>query len=1035
MINRYIGISLISILLSISDVQAACLRCDKGTFLTGLIDFNQQNRSLQVLDDYGKPLAGVKVYGLDQSVLGETDEEGKITLDSPGIQGIILKHPLFYTKEVKGKPAAQISMTAKLLVDKDTITVLYDKKAKEEILGSVAVVYSNQIKETPTSLYLNTLTGRLPGFHAQEISGFRSARMAAITANDLAGSLPTDATKYSTSMNDNTEIGFNLRGQMPVTLIDGIQRDIYSIDPESIESISVAKDALSSILLGQRSSRGVLQVITKKGQSGAPRISFTAQTGMQEPLKQPQPLDAYQYAYLYNEALLNAARQPVFSQGDFEAFKNGTDPLMFPNVNWYNETLRDQSPISKYHLGVNGGIKNARYALSLSYLNQFGMFKSSDDFDYQTNLQNQRYLINSSIDVDVTDDLTIGLQFFGRIQDGRQPGAGTNTILNALYNTPNNAYPILNPDGSYGGSSVFRTNLFQQVTGSGYLLDNNRDLLANLDFKYKFDNFIPGLYAKGMLNVSSTSSSIIDRNRQQPVYDVRYDEQDELVYVRFGNIADQPNSFSTTSTANFFYFQGALGYETTVEDNHQLSVQLFADQRTANYQFDLPAIHNNFAFSGQYAFQNRYSAELALNYSGFNRFMPGKKYGIFYAIGLGWNLHEEAFLAAQKNWLNQLKLRATYGRTGNTNEGSLGYYSWRSSYGQDGNNGYYFGSEYSAIYSIVEKGLANIQGTWEKGNKLNIGLDASFFDNHLSLTADIYQDTYFDLLQQRGSTIDLIGIAYPNENIGKNRYSGQELRLTYQNNLGDFNYFISANASRMKTEVLYMNEVYQEYEWNKRTGMPIGQTFGYLADGLIQTQQEADAAPLLAGNVVHPGDVKLVDLNGDGIINIYDQTAIGNTKPSLFLGTTVGFNFKGFDVSVLLQGVLNRTYQQTDYSFGSNGEGQGFSYLMGRWTPETAATATYPRLTLGFDPTNTPYLNNSSYWTRSGEYLRIRNMDIGYTLPFSLTSKIKLAGVRVFANAYNLFTWTPYDRLDPEVPSGTAYPAQRIYNFGLNIKL
>lgn len=1036
MINRYLGISLISILLSNNDVYASYLSNNNGIFRSDLIEYNQQNRNLQVLDDFGKPLAGVKVFDNNLNLIGETDEQGNISIPSTNGSRIVLKHPLFYTNEIDiEKSSGRINMTPKLLLEQDTVKVLYEKKASADILGSVSVVYNNQLKRTPTSLYLNALTGRLPGLHTKEVSGFRSARMAAITANDLAGSLPTDATKYSTSMNDNAEIGYNLRGQMPLTLIDGVQRDIYSIDPESIESIAVVKDALSSILLGQRSSRGILQVTTKKGQAGAPRISFTAQTGLQDVLKQPQPLNAYQYAYLYNEALLNADRQPVFSQADFEAYKNGNDPLTFPDVNWYEETLNDKSPMSKYNLSVNGGIKNARYALSLSYLNQFGMFKSSEDFGYNTNLQNQRYLINSSIDVDVTEDLTIGLQFFGRIQEGRQPGARTSEILSALYNTPNNAYPVLNPDGTYGGSSVFRTNLFQQVTGSGYLIDNNRDLLANLDFNYRFDKFIPGLYAKGMLNVSSTSSSIIDRNRQQPVYDVRYNDQNELVYVRFGNIADQPNSFSTTSTANFFYFQGALGYETIVDDSHKLSVQLFADQRTANYQFDLPAIHNNFALTSNYGYQNKYLAELALNYSGFNRFLPGKKYGMFYALGLGWNMHEESFLADQKDWLTRLKLRATFGRTGNTNEGALGYYSWRSSYGQDGNNGYYFGSEYSAIYSIVEKGLANVQGTWEKGNKFNIGLDASFFNNHLSLTADVYQDTYFDLLQQRGSTIEIIGIGYPNENIGKNRYSGQEFSLSYQNNLGEFNYFISANASRMKTEVMFMNEVYQEYPWNKRTGMPVGQTFGYQSNGLVQSQEEADSAPMLAGNPVHPGDVKLVDLNGDGIINLYDQTAIGNTKPSIFLGTTVGFNFKGFDVSVLLQALLNHTYQQTDYSFGSNGEGQGFNYLMGRWTPETAATATYPRLTLGLDPTNTPYLNNSSYWTRSGEYLRIRNMDIGYTLPFAVTSKIKLAGVRLFANAYNLFTWTPYDRLDPEISSGTAYPAQRIFNFGVNIKL
>ncbi|MGH2622329.1 MAG: SusC/RagA family TonB-linked outer membrane protein, partial [Sphingobacterium sp.] len=621
------------------------------------------------------------------------------------------------------------------------------------------------------------------------------------------------------------------------------------------------------------------------------------------------------------------------------------------------------------------------------------------------------------------------------IQDGRQPGSGVQNILNALYATPNNAYPITNLDGSYGGSSVYRSNLYQQTTGSGYLLDNTRDLLANLDFNYKFDKFIPGLYARGKVNVSASSSSLIDRSRQQPVFDARYNEQGEMVYFRYGNISDQPNSFATTSTANFFYFQGALGYDKEIQGGHQINTKVFLDRQTSNYQFDLPSIYSNFAMSGNYAYQHKYFAELALNYSGFIRFQANHRYGLFYAVGLGWDLTQENFLKEHADWLDLLKIRATYGKTGNTNEGGLGYYSWRASYGQDGNNGYEFGSEYAYINGLVEKGLANVDATWEKGNKFNLGLDISLWNSMLKLTAEYYHDTYAELLQQRGSTIELIGIGYPAENIGRNRYEGQELTLTYQNHWGNFNYFITANASRMRTEVLYMNEVFQKYDWNRRTGMPVGQTFGYQADGLIQSQLEAEQAPLLGGSIVHPGDVRLVDLNDDGIINVYDQTAIGNTKPMVFYGTTLGFNYYGFDFSVLLQGVKNRTYQQTDYSFGDNGESQGYSYLLDRWTPETGATARYPRLTLGADPTNTPYMNNSSFWTRSGDYMRIRNISIGYTLPFVTTKKVGLSTLRIFANAQNLFTITSYDRLDPEINGNSNYPLQRVINFGVNIKL
>lgn len=991
---------------------------------------------LKVVDEYGKALPAVKVYSAANELLGETDEGGEVVIAAATADmQVVLQHPAYYPKTSAVGTGRVVALVPGYLQEAASVEVAHDKRDRRSVIGAVSTVYNRQLTSTPTPLFLNALTGRMPGLYTQEISGFRSARISPITANDLAGSLPTDATKYKTSLSDNSELMFQLRGQNPVVMIDGVQRDIFSIDPESIESITVAKDALSSILLGQRSSRGVLQVTTKKGQVGPPRISFTAQTGIQNALKRPEPLTAYQYAYLYNEALLNSGRMPVYSQADFDAYRNGTSPLLFPDVNWYDAVLKKNSPITKYTLGVTGGSKSARYAMSLSYLDQQGMFVSSDQFGYETNLRQQRYLISSSIDVDVTDELTIGLQLYGRIQDGRQPGAGVPNILNALYATPNNAYPIFNDDGSYGGSSEFPTNLYQQVTGSGYQLDNTRDVLANLDFSYRFDRWLPGLYAKGKFNVSSSSSSLVDRNRQQPVYDVRYNESGELVYVRYGNIADQPNSFSITSTANFIYYQGNIGYETSLDGDHELGVRLFADQQTANYQFDLPAIHTNAAATANYAFRKKYLAEVAVNYSGFNRFQPGKKFGLFYAAGVAWDVAREPFLADQSDWLNELKIRATYGKTGNTNESALGYYSWRASFGQDGINGYDVGSEYSFVSSLVEKGLANVDATWEKGHKFNVGLDLSLWDSKFRLSAEYYRDTYYDLLQQRGSTIELIGIGYPNENIGKNRYEGQEVALTYRDHLGKFHYFIAANASRMRTEVIYMNEVYQKYPWNRRTGMPVGQTFGYLADGLIRTQEEADAAPRLGGSEVHPGDVRLVDLNNDGIINIYDQTAIGNTKPIVFYGATLGFNVAGVDFSVLLQGVANRTYQQTDYAFGSGGDRQGYAYLLGRWTPETAETATYPRLTLGADPTNTPYLNNSSYWTRSGEYLRIRNIDLGYTFPFAVSRRIRVSSLRIFANAQNLFTVTPYDRLDPEINGDTAYPIQRVFNFGVNIKL
>ncbi len=988
-----------------------------------------------VLDEFGKPLvnASIKLSGGKTAVV--TDNSGSFQIDGSGEdETIIVEHPDYTTRKIKFKRDAQVlvKMDESYLKSPEKVQVLYNTRNTKEILGAVTAIYNKQLTSTPTPLYLNALTGRLAGFYTQEVSGFRTARTTSITVDDLAGTLPNEATRYTSGISDNSEVNFSLRGQAPVAIIDGVQRDIYSIDPEQIESVTVLKDALSTLLLGQKSSRGVLQVVTKKGIAGPPRISFTAQSGFQSALKTPKPLSAHEYAYLYNEALLNSNLPAAYSADDFQAYRDGSSPYIYPDVNWYNTILKDNNPISKYSLNVNGGLKNARYSLALSYMNQQGMFKSSDQFDYKTNLEQDRYLINSNIDVDVSKSFTIGLQIFGRIQEGRQPGAGVGTILNRLYTTPNNAYPVFNDKG-YGGSSDYITNLYQQTTGSGYLLDNNRDLMANLDLNYKLDSWLPGLFAKAKVNFSSLSSTLVNRAFVQPVNEAYLDAHGTIQYNRFGSISDAPNTMNATSTAQQFYVQGALGYNFSKE-GHSGGAMLFVDQQSSTYQYDLPGKYTNIAATASYNYNNKYFAEAAVNYAGFDRFEPGNRFGLFYAAGLGWDVAQEEFFKDNLSWIEQFKLRGTFGKTGNSNENSLGYFSWRGAFGQDGTNSYPTSTNYSPIYGLVERNMANVNATWEKAHKLNIGLDIQVL-KHFTLNADYFRDTYYDLLQQRGSTTEIIGMSYPNENVGKNLYTGQELALTYRNSINKFNYFITANASRLRTEVLYMDELQQRYPWNRRTGMPVGQTFGYRADGLIQTQEEADRAPLLAGTVVYPGDVKLVDLNSDGVIDQFDQTALGNTKPQINYGATLGFSIAGFDFSVLLQGVKNRTYQQTDYSFGNGGKDQGYDYMLGRWTPATAATATYPRLTVGFNANNTPYLNNSSFWTHSGEYFRIRNIDVGYTLPYSITRKLRVSGLRLFANAQNLFTETAYERLDPEVYSNAAYPIQRTINAGVNIKL
>ncbi|MGH2623380.1 MAG: TonB-dependent receptor plug domain-containing protein, partial [Sphingobacterium sp.] len=313
MSNYYIKVSAIGVLLSCI-VNISWAKSATKSEHVGFILANQQKGAIKILNEYGQPLWQAKIYAENKELIGVTDEQGLAQLESL-VAGsrLLISYPGYYPKTFLLGELSEITLVPQYLENRDTLTVLYENKPKNDLLGSVDVVYNNQLVSTPTPLYINALTGRLSGLYTQELNGFRSARNAAITSLDLAGSLPTDATKYSSNLSDNTEMLFQLRGQNPVTLIDGVQRDIYSIDPENIESITVIKDALSAIMLGQRSSRGILQVTTKKGKVGPPRISFTAQTGFQEAVKRPEPLQAYQFAYLYNEALANSGRQPVYS--------------------------------------------------------------------------------------------------------------------------------------------------------------------------------------------------------------------------------------------------------------------------------------------------------------------------------------------------------------------------------------------------------------------------------------------------------------------------------------------------------------------------------------------------------------------------------------------------------------------------------------------------------------------------------------------------------------------------------------------------
>ena len=911
---------------------------------------------------------------------------------------------------------------------------------KSNTLGASSTVYTNDLIKYQSATILTGLQGRLKGLNVSPFRGMQLLRTDANTKSDIVGAIPNVGGGI---YGDNSEFLISARGQSPVAIVDGVERDLYSIDPEAIESVTIQKDALSNMFLGMRSSRGALIITTKNPDAkGGFHLSLTGKFGISSALKSgPNPLSAYQYAYLLNEALLNDGKSPLYTYDDFEAYRNGTSPYLHPDVNWKDAIMNNSTTSQAYNLNVTGGGRVAQYFVSLGYYSENGLFKTSDANSYNTNFKYNRYLITSKVNINVTDEFKVSMSLMGRIEEGNQPGGisgtGYSDLLSNVWQTPNNAYPVLNPNGTYGGNASYTQNLNAQTTGSGYISSNTRDVVGTINLKYDFDKLVRGLSVGATGNISSQVRNAIVRTKQAQVFQYSITQQGNEAYDKYGDVSSQTNSYRSVSTYQYMYGKMYVDWERQF-GMHGVKASLWGDTRTILNNYDLPMIPSNIGQKVEYNYDNKYFAQAAVTESYYNRYDNGRRWGTFWAVGLGWDISKEKFMEASK--IDQLKLRATYGHTGNGID-NAGYFSYLKRYNEDGGFWYSNGTSMSNGGSVSEiSPLANTLLTWEKGRKVNVGLDLTLLKNRLTLSADYYNDYYYDILQSRGKSIELLGIAYPAENIGKTRYYGLETQLSWQDHIGKVNYYVSANWSMEQNKRLFMDEQYVPYDYLKMTGQPTGTIYGLVATGFLTAKDIADGYPVMNGfNNIQAGDVKYKDMNGDGEINEFDRTVIGGDKPTCYFGIDLGFEWKGVEVTALIQGAYNRDLYNSDrtllegFQVIGQSYGQAYTNLLNRWTPETAETATYPRLTAGGNMYNYGNNWNSSLFVQNGNYIRLKNATVSYKLPENFCRNY-LGGLRVkiFVQGQNLLTWSRTRLQDPEV-TFTSYPLQRTITTGINL--
>lgn len=898
----------------------------------------------------------------------------------------------------------RLKNSVKVVLPNNDVPVLFGTQKNAKKIQASASVSGDELKSFPTAQLGLTLYGKLPGLHVAQNSFQAGADEPSLT----------------------------LRGRSPLVVIDGVPRSYLSIDPEQVESVTVIKDALGTALYGMKASDGVLLITTKRGANMPKQITVTSQYGIQQQINEPKFLDAFNYATLFNEALANDGRQPIYTAADLEKYRNNTSPFTHPNVNWANEILKNSAPLSRHNVNARGGNKTARYFVDLDYLNQDGYLVTDNSINtYETNNSFKRFSFRSNIDVDLTESTLLSLNLFGRIRNGNQPGSTVASIYNALLTTPNNAYPKFNENGSLGGNTEFQNNLYGMAIKSGYRPSVNRNLGADISLTQKLDKFVPGLYASGLVSFNTYYNENIDRSKSFAVYTPVVNGTTGITtYRTIGGDGTQSNSSTSSDQSRQIFSRFDLGYNKTVNKN-TFKAQLLLLRDSYVIGGALSQVNQSISGRFNYDYDSKYLVEVSSSYMGYDRYKKGDQWGLFPSIGLGWNIANEDFFSDLKNTVNALKLRTSYGLT--ATNAAAGYFQ----YLQDFENGATFYSRNPLTTSSTkEEGvLANPNITWEKAKKFNVGVDASLLNDKVWLTADYYRNDFYDLLQTRRTNASaVIGATLPSENIGKNRYSGLELSAGYQNQTNNFKYFVSANGSWTATKILFNDEPVRNNAYEYRTGLPIGQTFGYIAEGFYNNTTEINNGPKVDGYTPIPGDLKYRDLNNDGIININDVTAIGSTKPFFQYGITGGFNYKGLDFSFTLNGVANRNVYYNFSNFAAvgtvGGYGQALESSLQRWTPATAATAKYPRLSVGSNPNNN---QTSSFWMKNGNYLRLRNAEIGYSLPSNVIKKIGFTNLRLFANGLNLLTATNLKDVDPEVLLGTV-PNQRVFNFGVNLQ-
>lgn len=1007
--------------------------------------FAQQAINGKVNDTGQKGLPGVSVKVKGTKLGTTTDNDGRFKLSVPANAVLVFSYIGFDEQEfpLNGKSTVDIFLkesTNKAL--NEVVVVGYGTKKRANLTGAISSVSGKELAKSPAANLTNSIAGQVPGLIVNTRSGEPG--------------------------NDNADIfvrGKSTLGSSgALIVIDGIPDragGFARLNPADIESLTVIKDA-SGAIYGARSANGVILITTKRGTSGKTSLSFGTNWGLTQPTRVPKMLNSYEYATANNEYDVLLGQQKTWSQQDIDKFRDGSDPLGHPSNDWWDAIMKKSALQQNHVLSINGGTDKVKYFLSGQYQKQDGIYRG-DAASYK------QAQARANVDIAVTDNFKAGVDVLYRneLRNAAKPGstsAGDAISTSKTGYDPDGifrelwlAYPYLTPrypNGLVGvgiGGGPDNSLVYITSGDAGYQRFTTDYLQTKVNFNWNLSKVTPGLYVDGYYAYDLTTSKTKSFIKTPPpayrynsatgdytqlvstiapsLFEQRGSINEGLLNLRLG-YSKKINDHNIDAFAAFERFKGTTDIISASRNNFLSNNldQLFAGSLVGQQNNSLAAQAARVNFIGRisYNYKNKYLVDYNMRYDGSQNFPETKRYGFFPGLSAGWRISQEDFF--HSSVINELKLRASWGKTGND---VVSPFNYLQTYLLGTGYGYSLGQNAAQVSSLVLGPTPNPNITWEIANTTDIALESQFFKGKLAVSVDYFRSMRSNILITRSESVPgYTGLTLPNENLGKVLNRGFEFEASYNDKINaDFSYNIRGNMTFTRNKVIFMDEAANIPSYQQKTNIPIDSWFLYQSDGIYQNQKEIDNSPHPAGTA--PGDIRYKDINGDGVINDLDKVRTPLTRtPEIMFGTGVGFTYKNIDFSVFFQGQARAKSYLTPAGLNMAKE-----FYDNRWQKE--GDNTYPRNFNG--PTGRTFGTNtlpSDFWLRNAAFVRLKNIEVGYSLSKSLVSRLKIQSARFYINGNNLFSLDHFGpSFDPEMASdnGQYYPIQRVVNIGANI--